>query len=256
MSEQVNGGAQQPEMPQPTPVFDVTFQHFYSGQVFKQLWIFFYIGVAFFVGAVLPWEGSAVGEHPWHAPGMMQAILIIFSLACVIGGFVGLKGRRPAMTPLMFTEMIAIMFVAIFAFQATNKDSDPENDPRLAAIESEMAGLSNTEPRWIELNADRDAIFEGKSILKDIFVGPFSTMTMPPSDPERQQFLESWHTFGTGFYVTALTSVFTLIFMVITIMGASKANKIRKEEMAEQRSAARRANTPKKDSKGGDADKS
>lgn len=252
MSEQ-NGGAQQPEMPQPTPVYDVTFQHFYSGQVFKQLWIFFYIGVAFLVGAILPWEGSAVGTYPWHAPGLMQAVLIVFGLACVIGGYAGLKGRRPALTPLMLTEMLSIMFIAIFAFQATNKgDVDPESDPRLASIVSEMSALADSGQeggeRYNELDAQRIAIYEGGSVIKDIVTGPFTTLTEPQGSADRQQFLQSWHTFGSGFYLTVLTSIFTLVFMAITIAGASKANKVQKEAAAAERSA-RRSSTLKKDEK-------
>ncbi|MEZ6195255.1 MAG: hypothetical protein R3F20_05970 [Planctomycetota bacterium] len=235
MSDQQNAGEQptaQGAMPQPTPVFDVTLQHLYGGRVHKQLWIFFFIAVSFLLGAWLPWKGGQ------ESMGLPQAILAIFAFAGVVGGYFGLKGRRPALTPIMFTEMIAIVFLAI-SFVGVTADRDAVHNARLDAIGAQMNGMRQG-PEYDALKKQWDATDGEVWGVADLLGGPFTTMRAKTDDPARIRYEQAWSSFGTGFFLTALTAIFTFFFMAMTIVGAMKAGKAKQEAVAAERAANRR----------------
>ena len=98
-----------PEMPEPTPVFDVTYSHIYTGQVYNQFYFFLWISLAFFIGAILPWNGTfgAEGFTIW------QLIMMVCSAGAFWSSIASIKSRRLTLWPVLSLEILAILFLLV-----------------------------------------------------------------------------------------------------------------------------------------------
>ncbi len=246
-----------PEMPEPTPVFDVTYSHIYMGQVHNQFYFFLWISLAFFVGAVLPWNGtfSDGGYTIW------QFVMIIASAGAFWASMASIKSRRLTLWPILTLEIHAILFVLVH-FRDVQANSSYLELRHKAAIQAEMDAMPNLQG---EAQSDyRRILSERMEFVGDVFPlkmgnvfgAPVQGLILandfdnePGDPPTRFMASTAWHSFGMGFHMTWLSMIALTGFMVISFVSAFK-NAKPKEDPKEARRRAREARESGSDKNG------
>lgn len=246
--------------PQPIPVFDVSCDHVYHGGVPKPFFVFLWAAVAFIIGALLPWGSDA--EAPM---GLLQVFVLLGGLVGTWGCLVGIRSRRLAMGGVMLAEMIAVLAVAFFAKWTLDEYQSPE----VARLESQRSQLQidmNNAKSMGAPKGERQAIADtfneagralkearGKGPVCDILVAPMAVVSTDPGSDERRNLMESWNTFGTGFYLVALDVVFLFIFLLISIVLALTKGKKAVEPVRRKPRRSGEADDKPADADGGEA---
>lgn len=240
MAEQIQDG-DQPMMPEPQPVFDVTYQHVYHGQVHKQIYVFLWISLALFVGALLPWNGEfgAEGMTLW------QTIMLVASAGCMVNFWHSIKGGRLTLWPIILIEIVGVMFVLLH-YRDVESQMQVLEYRNIAAAQAEFNALGPIdgvasevfEKRLDGIRAAYDTTEGGEGGVGGAFTAPFSGLFVE-SDPEIRAKAEAhWGMFGMGFHLTWLALVFVAVFVVVSI-GIAVATAKPKEDPAEARRKAR-----------------
>jgi len=105
-----NAGGEAPMAPAPPPPPSVA-AAFFQGGIFAQFYVLFFINVAFFVGAILPWYGG-----PDARTGMFTlpgAILLYASIGSVLASLGSIYTRRVLIWPTLVTWLLADFFVLL-----------------------------------------------------------------------------------------------------------------------------------------------
>ena len=241
-----------PAMPEPSPVFQVnSADHVWTGNVFKQQYVFLWISVAFLLGSILAWPGPKVEARM----GLMQGVLCLFSIGAVWASIVGLRGRRVLIGPVFMLEIIAL--IAICVFYGHQKGLNRVD--RKQALD----GI-NAQIRQANASGDVDGATNLRNVVfkeaqgtfdwgvTDLVMGPLRSARGAPvkgEDEDKADFREreltfarhsvAWNRFGAGFYMTALAMIFFAVFFAVSIFGAVKSSKQQKEDPKDARRRAR-----------------
>lgn len=225
MADQANNEA--PQMPEPQPVFDVTYQHLYTpGGVFPQMYVFLWVAVAFVVGTILPWnaDGSRV---------ILQPLLLVISIGCVWSSIASIRSRRLSFWPILTLEIVAFVFLFLFFGEVAKQDA-------FEVIKQGEIVAANQIPEEID-RYNNETLKLAKWGFMDISFGAIMPAAFGDVNSfERRMVDNAWGKFGLGFHMTWITTMFVGLFVAFTIvMGIIKAKP--KEDPAEARRAARRA---------------
>lgn len=235
-------------MPEPTPVFDVTYSHIYTGQVYNQFYFFLWISLAFFVGSILPWNGTFGPEGFTLWQGIM--------MVCSAGGFwaciASIKSRRLTLWPILSLEILAVLFV-LTHFRDVQSTSSELMVQHQAAVQAEMDAKADLKGKaagnyQLMLQARMDSLPEIFPLqMGTVFGAPFGGMYLgndmdnkPGEKPTRYMATTAWNSFGMGFHLTWISMFTLMIFMVISFITAFK-NAKPKEDPKEARRRAREA---------------
>ncbi len=239
-----------PEMPEPQPVFDVTYAHIYSGQVYNQFYFFLWISLAFFIGAILPWNGEfgSEGFTIW------QMIMMVSSVGAFWTCIASIKSRRLTLWPVLTLEILAVLFVLIQYrdVQATSSELRMQHQ---AAVQAEMDAMPNLKGeaglKYRELLDAKATALAGDAIFPltagKVFGAPIHGMIMGKNTdldddelPTRYMATTAWNSFGSGFHMTWIAMASLTVFMLISFFSAFK-NAKPKEDPKEARRRAREA---------------
>ncbi len=240
-----------PEMPEPQPVFDVTYSHIYTGQVYNQFYFFLWVSVAFFIGAVLPWNG-VFGNEGYT---IWQLIMMVCSVGAIWSSIASIKGRRLTLWPILSIEILAIVFLLVH-FKDVKATSVELRLHHKVAIQQEMDSMpelpAGAAAKYKQLLMDRMAAVSDPEKIFPLTAGnvlgaPFSGMLLasdtdnkPGADPTRFMATTAWNSFGSGFHMTWIATLSLTFFMLISFFTAFK-NAKPKEDPKEARRLAREA---------------
>lgn len=241
-----------PEMPEPTPVFDVTYSHIYMGQVHNQFYFFLWISLAFFLGAILPWNG-AYGDEGFT---IWQMIMTVASVGAFWSAMASIKSRRLTLWPVLTLEILAILFVLVH-YRDVEATSGELKMHHRAAIMAEIEGIpANMNDsakydykRFLEARYDSlDDVYP--LTMGKVFGAPVSGLLLESDtekankdgqeQPTRFMAHTAWNSFGSGFHMTWISMLALTLFMLFSFVTAFK-NAKPKEDPAEARRKAREA---------------
>ncbi|MEE9394793.1 MAG: hypothetical protein V3W41_20080 [Planctomycetota bacterium] len=234
-------------IPQPQPVYDVTFQHVYvPGQVFKQFYLFLWVAVAMIVGTVLPWRG--LGEP--QLPNLLQAILLVFAIGATWTGIASIKSRRLTLWPFLTLEIVAVICL-LLQYRAVTDHRDQDLFTHQETATQIRKDLDDQDPRAI-------AIFDAFELARDnanwgvvdLITGHFDTMGGQVDPAVRAKHEGAWGSFGTGFYLTSLAVIFMVVFILGSVVVAVMKGKPKEDSKPVRRE---RSNRGKGDKSGKDA---
>ncbi|MCB9833640.1 MAG: hypothetical protein H6807_14315 [Planctomycetes bacterium] len=245
MSEQMPSG--QPMMPEPTLVHDVTYEHIYRGQVYKQFYVFLWVSVAFFIGAILPWNGrfATQGFSLW------QALMLVFSTGCIWNAFQCIKGRRLTLWPILAVEIIGVLLVMLH-YKDVQSQTEILRYRNLAAVQKQIdeAPASMGASDRIEYTGQLTDAYKGVNEAYDdgvfgshVALFGFGSTYINSDVVKRAKAEAQLGMFGMGYHLTWLALAFVGLFMVGSMVFAVVTAKP-KEDPAEARRRAR--STPKK----------
>lgn len=237
-----------PGMPEPTPVFDVTYSHIYAGQVYNQFYFFLWISLAFFIGAVLPWNG--VFGHEGFT--IWQGIMMVCSAGSFWACIASIKSRRLTLWPVLSLEILAVLFVITHFrdVQATSAELELRHQ---AAIQAEMDSMPElggaamgTYKNMLQTRMDAvENVFPLK--MTNVFFAPFQGLFLAndmdnkdEEEPTRYMATTAWNSYGMGFHLTWLAMITLTVFMLLSFVSAFK-NAKPKEDPKEARRRAREA---------------
>ncbi|MFT7620423.1 MAG: hypothetical protein ACI97A_004080 [Planctomycetota bacterium] len=236
------------EMPEPTPVFDVTYSHIYAGQVYNQFYFFLWISLAFFVGAILPWNGKfgAEGFTIW------QGIMMVCSAGTFWACIANIKSRRLTFWPVLSLEILAVLFVLTHFrdVQATSAELQVRHQAEIQAEIDDMPELSGK-----ALGTYQGMLQDRLRVVPEVFPltmgkvfgAPFKGMILgndmdnkKGEKPTRFMATTAWNSYGMGFHMTWLSMLTLTVFMLFSFVTAFK-NAKPKEDPKEARRRAREA---------------
>ncbi len=216
----------------------------WPGKSHSQTWLFLWAGVAYVIGALLPWQGHGadtyvlsngtsleaaryeflypagltdaskalppiVAVHPKRM-NLGVAVLLLSAICMVVAGLRSVWNRRLIMAPVLCTWFIALILVHFYGC--------PNPDPGFQDV-LRVRG-------WSQLT---DAVGESFASFGDLFGGAVPT-----------GLTKTVGRAGVGFYLTAFTTIFLLLFVIGSLFAGKK------KPADEKLTPARRVAPPKK----------